>query len=330
MIDLDILRQSLPFVRFDGYWALADLTGIPDFLSQIAPLARSLSSKAGPGAKLPRLKRWVRVTFIAYILITLPVLAFLLWIMVTRMPALLSVIVGSLLSQIAVVPRVLGEGSVVSSVFAVVQVFVLGLEALGITYLFVSLGRTLVAVARGQATQRGRVIAAMIVVVVGIAVAYAWIPNLPIGQGAAPAGAQTFEVTERSHVRTPVEYAQTPAVGGAHSPVVQNCGFYTRAVAEENAVHSLEHGAVWIAYQTDLPDEDLDTLRELARRESYLLASPVDDLPAPIVASAWEQQLRLNVATDGRLIEFVEAFAAQGQAPEAGGPCTGGAGNPEP
>src|SRR5690348_10067614 len=35
LINLDMLYQWLVFVRFDGYWVLADLTGIPDFFSQV-------------------------------------------------------------------------------------------------------------------------------------------------------------------------------------------------------------------------------------------------------------------------------------------------------
>jgi putative peptide zinc metalloprotease protein len=37
IITLDILYNLLPFVRLDGYWALADLTGVPDFFSQMGP-----------------------------------------------------------------------------------------------------------------------------------------------------------------------------------------------------------------------------------------------------------------------------------------------------
>src|SRR5207245_1559386 len=33
LIDLTILDQFIPFVRLDGYWVLADLTGVPDFFT---------------------------------------------------------------------------------------------------------------------------------------------------------------------------------------------------------------------------------------------------------------------------------------------------------
>jgi hypothetical protein len=117
-------------------------------------------------------------------------------------------------------------------------------------------------------------------------------------------------------------------VGGNHAPLWQNCGFYDAPIASENAVHSLEHGAVWITYQPDLAPEQVDLLRRLARRQTYVLVSPYPNLPAPVVASAWGHQLGLNSADDPRLNQFVRAFRLGPQAPEREGPCTGGAGAP--
>lgn len=126
-------------------------------------------------------------------------------------------------------------------------------------------------------------------------------------------------------------YAQTPPVGGDHSRVWQNCGFYSRPVEPEQAVHSMEHGAVWITYRPNLARAEVDTLRQLARRRAYVLVSPWRDnsLPAAVVASAWGVQLKLPLARSPALEEFVETYAGGTQAPEPGAPCTGGVGTPE-
>jgi hypothetical protein len=121
-----------------------------------------------------------------------------------------------------------------------------------------------------------------------------------------------------------VAYAEHPPVGGVHNPVWQDCGFYAEPVANENAVHSLEHGAVWITYAPDLPQDQVATLRELAERQSHILVSPMEDLPSPMVASAWNRQLALDGADDPRLEEFIRAFRLSPQAPEPGAACTGG------
>ena len=162
-------------------------------------------------------------------------------------------------------------------------------------------------------------------------VALLWAPQLPFVRSAVQAGppaVQSFEITERLHVQTPVAYPQTPPVGRNHAPVWQNCGFYDTPIANENAVHSLEHGAVWITYRPDLAPEQVEALRRLARRQSYVLVSPFPELPAPVVALAWGRQLPLDSVGDPRLDEFVSAFQLGPQAPERGGPCTRGIGEP--
>lgn len=92
MIDMGIVYQCMPFVRFDGYWALADLTGIPDFFSQMGAFLRSvLPLKRWQGAKLPDLKPWVKAVFTLYIVTTIPILALLLFSLVTRLPVALAI-----------------------------------------------------------------------------------------------------------------------------------------------------------------------------------------------------------------------------------------------
>ena len=147
--------------------------------------------------------------------------------------------------------------------------------------------------------------------------------------GTAAGHVQRFAVTERAHVRTPVSYTQTPPVGGNHAPIWQNCAFYNTPVASEHAVHSLEHRAVWITYRPDLPNEQIEALRRLAHQEKYVLVSPFPDLPAPVVALAWGRQLHLESVNDFGVLQFVRALRLGRQAPEAGGPCTGGVGEPE-
>lgn len=138
---------------------------------------------------------------------------------------------------------------------------------------------------------------------------------------------QTFTET-RNHVDGTVTYAQTPPAGGDHNPVWLNCGIYTSPVANENAVHDLEHGAVWITYQPTLAKADIDKLTKYAKGQTYLDLSPYPNLPAPVVASAWGKQIKLTGADDPRLKAFVKKYKQGSQTPEPGSPCTGGTGTP--
>jgi hypothetical protein len=87
----------------------------------------------------------------------------------------------------------------------------------------------------------------------------------------------------------------------------------------------MEHGAVWITYRPDLSADQVSALRRLATEETYVLVSPWPGLPAPLVASAWGKQVRLESASDVRLSEFLRQFRESPDVPEPGSACVGGA-----
>jgi hypothetical protein len=63
-----------------------------------------------------------------------------------------------------------------------------------------------------------------------------------------PEEVQTYDVGPAGqHTEGEVDYEQSPPAGGEHNPVWQNCGYYAEPVRDENAVRSLEHGAVWLS-----------------------------------------------------------------------------------
>lgn len=163
----------------------------------------------------------------------------------------------------------------------------------------------------------------------GVIVLALFLTSNPFSDSAGPIeGVQTFPNLDRTHTNQTVAYAQTPPVGGQHNAAWLNCGVYSEPVANENAVHSLEHGAIWITYRPDLPAEQLQELQRLTRQSAYRLLSPYPDLPAPVVASAWGYQLQLQQADDPRLLRFIEKYEQNPLGPEPGAACTGGIGTP--
>lgn len=137
-------------------------------------------------------------------------------------------------------------------------------------------------------------------------------------------GVTTFNNVTSGHADGDLTYEQTPPVGGTHNSAWQNCGIYANPVRNEHAVHSLEHGAVWITYRPDLAPDAVEQLKELARSRSYTLLSPYPDLPSPVAASAWGVQLTVDGADDPRLAQFISKYAQGPQTPEPGASCTGG------
>lgn len=188
---------------------------------------------------------------------------------------------------------------------------------------------------RGLAMLWVVLIAVLAVAILGPLVYFSKLSNKDDGRKSAAAeqveptaltGVQEFPGLSRNHVLARVTYPQTPPVGGDHAGVWMNCGAYTEVVPPEMAVHSLEHGAVWIAYRPDLPETDLTGLRQLAENNDYVLLSPVPDMSSAVVATAWGVQMPVSEAGDGRLPTFVETYANGPQTPEPGAPCSGGYG----
>ncbi|MFJ5281701.1 MULTISPECIES: DUF3105 domain-containing protein [Streptomyces] len=146
-------------------------------------------------------------------------------------------------------------------------------------------------------------------------------------EAAAPVeGEKSFDDLGRNHVTTPVDYKMSPAAGGDHNPTWMNCNgdVYDQKIDETNAVHSLEHGAVWITYSDKAADKDVSTLKSKVQKTPYTLMSPYADQSSPITLSAWGKQLDVNSASDGRIEKFLGKYVQGEQTPEPGAACTGG------
>ena len=140
-------------------------------------------------------------------------------------------------------------------------------------------------------------------------------------------GLETFDTGPATHVNTPVDYPQSPPVGGNHDAQWADCTgtVYDVDIRHENAVHSLEHGAVWITYDPDeLSEADVETLAGLVADQSGRMLSPYVGLDAPISIQSWNRQLKVESADDERLEQFADFFTSNPDSPEPGAICESG------
>ena len=354
LLDVEIIFQLLPFARFDGYWALASLTGIPDLFSRVRSGERGGNDgrrEAGRSGRLPRLKPWVKIVFAVWAALTVPVMVLFVVLFVRFAPGVLAAFWDSFLRQAAAFSAAMAGGDALGMVVAGLHMSVIALNIaimLYFSYLLVRVpikalwsrrarGRRAAealigaraAWGRGMRTPTRRAVGALILASGFVCSIFFWAPGLvSISGRTPPEGVRSFENLGSAHTKSPVTYGQAPPVGGSHDPVWQNCGFYSTPVRDEKAVHSMEHGAVWITYRPNLSAERVQSVRDVVRGYDYVIASPYPDLPSPVVASAWGKQLRLDSAADPRLEQFVRAFRVGPQTPEPGAPCSGGAGDP--
>lgn len=127
----------------------------------------------------------------------------------------------------------------------------------------------------------------------------------------------------REHVQGDVDYPTVVPFGGEHNPLPQQCGVYDEQIAAEHAVHSLEHGAVWVTYRPDLPDEQVEKLTDEVEGNPYGLLSPQPGQDAPILLTAWGRQVAVQDAEDERISDLINTYASGPQTPERGAACAG-------
>jgi len=143
-----------------------------------------------------------------------------------------------------------------------------------------------------------------------------------------PKGIEVYPATTNHTVEGPIDYERRPPTNGDHDPLWQNCGFYEEPIEDRHAVHSMDHGVVWITYRPDLPQQQIESLRPYGK-ENYVIASPYPGQDAPVTATSWRVQLELNGADDPRLRPFVDQFRISELAPLSGNRCTLGVGTPK-
>jgi hypothetical protein len=130
----------------------------------------------------------------------------------------------------------------------------------------------------------------------------------------------------RTHVTKTVTYPMTPPVGGDHHQAWMNCqgDVYPKPIPNMNAVHSLEHGAVWVTYTDKAAKGDLDKLKAKVKKTQYSLMSPLNEQSGPIMLSAWGKQVTVTGADDPRVNQFFTRYVMGPQTPEPGAACSNG------
>lgn len=156
-------------------------------------------------------------------------------------------------------------------------------------------------------------------------------PAIPNDSGIE--GVQTFpdKSEYHNHVNSlPEPEAKVPPPFGAHFNAWQNCGIYDQPIELGNALHSLEHGAVWLTFSPDLSESEVAELQNLVRGHEFVLMSPYPAQIKPVVLTGWGVQLVIDSLPDDRIVAFIAYYENGPQNPEPGALCSGAMGNPIP
>ncbi len=233
---IEAAHQLLPFLRLDGYYILADATGVPDLFSRIKPILVSVLSWKPAGPRVHELKPWVRMVVTVWGMVVVPLLLFQVGMILLHIPRIFATAWDSLGKQTDSVSKAVGKADVISAGIGIVQSLILVLPILGIVLTFGRLGKRMAVKAwtatEGSAAAR---LALGAVVVVGVGgLAWTWLPNgdyRPIapaergtlGEGLTavmqvPTGRPSLVPEQKAVERAPAETPPTDKPAPAGSP----------------------------------------------------------------------------------------------------------------
>jgi putative peptide zinc metalloprotease protein len=174
---VQMIRQLIPVVRFDGYHILADLTGVPDLFHHIKPTLLGLIPRRGRGRN--PLKVWVRTVVTMWVFIVVPVLAALFLFLILMAPRFVATAWDSIGLKWSGLEAGWGDGDVYAVLAAALSILTISLPVLGSVYFLTRVIRRTSRGAwrrtAGHPTMRGALVLAGVLMATGVA--WAWWPG---------------------------------------------------------------------------------------------------------------------------------------------------------
>lgn len=100
-------------------------------------------------------------------------------------------------------------------------------------------------------------------------------------------------------------YRTNPPLSGPHYATPADWGFYQNGLEDEQAIHNLEHGGIWISYQQDLTVDEEAELKKLVKKyPNRLIVSWRAKNDAKFVVASWRRMEKL----DSLNVEVMENF----------------------
>lgn len=162
-------------------------------------------------------------------------------------------------------------------------------------------------------TTEYKIIGGVVLITLVIIVGGAWLS----GKGASgekerlaqPLVGEEVADPDRRHVPdgTELGHGSNPPTGGPHYVDSQNAGIYGEPIADGYLIHSMEHGAVILWYKSDLPQEQVDQLKEIYRSVtiSKKIMMPRVGLDIPVALTSWGRLLKLEFIDEAKITEFM-------------------------
>jgi len=175
----EMAHQLLPVIRLDGYYIVADLTGVPDLHTRIGPILRSLVPWRPSDDRVTVLRRRARAAITGWVLLVVPLLLAELVLVVAHLPRIMATAWSSAVRQYGSAARALSAGHTWPGISAVVQLVALAVPVVGMQLVLIrgarQSGAWMWRTTSGRPARRGLALAAAVAALT--LVGFNWLPR---------------------------------------------------------------------------------------------------------------------------------------------------------
>jgi putative peptide zinc metalloprotease protein len=139
---LETANQFLPTLRFDGYYMLADLVGVPDLFAFVGPVFMSMVPGRRAQPRLRELRPWACRLIRLWVALAIPMILYCLVVMLLVLPKVVPVAWRALQQYRDVMQAALGKGDLTTATLGVVELLLLFMPWVGSVLIFALLLRT--------------------------------------------------------------------------------------------------------------------------------------------------------------------------------------------
>src|SRR3989339_880389 len=133
--------------------------------------------------------------------------------------------------------------------------------------------------------------------------------TLLVRQGQQPRPGEEVAIQGQEHIAVGAshpEYNSNPPTSGWHYVQPANWGVSQTELPDEQVIHNLEHGGIWISY-TGIDDATKTALEKIAKSNSKVIVTPRSKNDAAIVLASWGRLQKLQTLDEQAILAFIDA-----------------------
>jgi hypothetical protein len=163
--------------------------------------------------------------------------------------------------------------------------------------------------------QQTILIVGVVVVFISFLAIVAWrartAPGANLDLDAIPDNSVAYESLGREHINLGDEhipYNSNPPTSGPHASPLRT-RVYTSDMPDENLIHNLEHGHIWLSYRDSDDEETLSLFRQF--QSQFTSSVIVTHRPANdsrIAVAAWTRLLKLDDPDEEQILAFIRRY----------------------